>query len=195
MTKYPKVREFALISYLDTYEDVQSVIDSKAKQIISYAYALHDKDVYEQDIYNRTTGELEHAKGDLKKPHFHIYLFLNERRYTNEITKWFMLTNKDGIIQNCLYSPLYARQSLFDYLTHSTENASYKYQYDDSIVVKYNLEVTSHIDNDTPADETFDILNDLLKGVSPLELVKLHGRDFLYHYNQYKSILESLKEI
>lgn len=186
-----KTRTLSLISYLETYEDVQSVIDYKANQIVSYAYALHDKDTYEKDVFDTLSGVLKHSKGELKKPHFHIYLLLSERRYVEEVQKWFMLKNKDGIIQNCLYEPLFSKSSLLDYLTHSTDKAKNKYQYDKSIVVSYNIDIDP-VDNNEPIDETFDILQALMCGVPIFDLVSKYGRDFVYHYNQYKSLLENI---
>ena len=50
--------EYFLVSYLPSLDDVQKVLDIKAKQISSYAYIMHDKDFYTDDVIDKDTGDV-----------------------------------------------------------------------------------------------------------------------------------------
>lgn len=60
-------RNFCTLLYPDdsTHKQALEIIKSN----FDYAYILHDKDVYDEDIENDTG---EHKKGDLKKRHWHV---------------------------------------------------------------------------------------------------------------------------
>lgn len=88
--------EHFLVSYLPTLEDVQKVLDNKAKQIVSYAYIMHDKDFYTDDVIDKDTGDVLHVKGELKPPHIHIYLRLVNNRDVGEIRRWFESSDENG---------------------------------------------------------------------------------------------------
>lgn len=187
-----KLRELGLISYLPSYEDVQTIINNKDEQILSYAYILHDKDVNLTDVYDNESGELLHAKGSPKEPHFHIYLRLSTDRDALQICRWFQRKDKSGrITANCFYKPIKKREGILNYLTHNTKDSKVKYQYDKSSVVMANCD---NIAEDLPRDDSFDVINDILAGVRTYELVKKYGRDFIYHYKQFQDVAQAIVE-
>lgn len=181
--------EHFLVSYLPTLEEVQKVLDNKAKQIVSYAYIMHDKDFYNDDVIDKDTGECIHIKGEIKPPHIHIYLRLVNNRDVGEIRRWFESTDENGQKINCLSRVVRDRVSCINYLTHNTKASKDKYQYSVEDVISYNVD---HIDDDMPVDSTFYIVEDMLKGMPKLELLKKYGRDFLYHYNNYVQFVKDL---
>ena len=81
------------------------------------------------------------------------------------------------------------RVSCINYLIHNTKASKDKYQYSVEDVVSYNVE---HIDEDMPVDSTFYIVEDMLKGIPKMELLKKYGRDFLYHYQNYVQFVKDL---
>lgn len=181
--------EHFLVSYLPTLEDVQKVLDNKAKQIVSYAYIMHDKDFYTDDVIDKDTGDVLHVKGELKPPHIHIYLRLVNNRDVGEIRRWFESSDENGQKINCLSRVVRDRVSCINYLIHNTKASKDKYQYPVEDVVSYNVE---HIDDDMPVDSTFYIVEDMLKGIPKMELLKKYGRDFLYHYQNYVQFVKDL---
>lgn len=182
--------EHFLVSYLPSLEDVQKVLDNKAKQIVSYAYIKHDKDFYIEDVVDKDTGDIVHFKGELKPSHIHIYLRLIHNRDSGEIRRWFESVDECGQKINCLSKIVRDRVSCINYLIHNTKASKNKYQYSVADVVSYNVE---HIDDDMPVDNTYYVVEDMLKGVSRMELLKKYGRDFLYHYSSYVQFVKDLK--
>lgn len=76
-----------------------------------------------------------------------------------------------------------------NYLIHNTKASKNKYQYSVNDVVSYNIE---HIDDDMPIDNTYYVVEDMLKGLPRMELLKKYGRDFLYHYFSYVQFVKDL---
>ena len=187
----PKARELFLVSYLPSIEFINDILDKKIKNIKSYAFIYHDKDIYLNDIIDDKTHEVIHRKGDFKTPHFHIYLRLKTDREPDEIKRWFMpkgLLDFNGLPYNCLSQKVKSSVACFDYLTH--KNDPEKYQYSENDIISYNID--SVLENDA-IDNSIDIVEDMLSGFSTRELVKRYGRDFIYHYNCYSAIVAKIK--
>lgn len=185
-----KSYEHFLVSYLPSLDDVQNVLNLKAKQIVSYAYILHDKDYYTADVIDKDNGEVLHLKGELKPPHIHIYLRLVNNREMGEIRRWFESKDEGGLKINCLTQIVRDRVSCINYLIHNTKASKDKYQYSVDDVISYNIE---HIDDDMPIDSTYYVVEDMLKGLPLMELLKKYGRDFLYHYSSYLQFVKDMK--
>ena len=186
----PKVRELFLISYLPSADIINDILDKKLKNIKSYAFIYHNKDIYFNDILD-DKNELIHKKGDLKTPHFHIYLKLKDSREPDEIKRWFMpkgLIDDNGLPFNCLSQKVKSSFACIEYLTHKNEPE--KYQYSENDIVSFNIE--SVLENDA-IDNSIDIVEDMLSGSTTRELVKRYGRDFIYHHSSYSAIVEKIK--
>ena len=185
-----KTNELFLISYLPSADIINDILDKKVKNIKSYAFIFHDKDIYLHDIVD-DNNEIIHKKGDLKVPHFHIYLKLKSSRDCEEIKRWFMpkeLIDVNGLPYNCLSQKVKSSVACIEYLTHKNEPD--KYQYSDSDIISYNID--SVLENDA-IDNSIDIVEDMLSGFSTRELVKRYGRDFIYHYSSYSAIVAKIK--
>lgn len=187
----PKIRELFLISYLPSIDIINDILDKKIKNIKSYAFIYHDKDIYLNDILDDKTNEIIHKKGDLKTPHYHIYLRLKVSREPDEIKRWFMpkgLADDNGLPYNCLSQKVKSSVACIEYLTHKNEPE--KYQYSENDIISYNID--SVLENDA-IDNSIDIVEDMLSGFSTRELVKRYGRDFIYHYSSYSAIVAKIK--
>ena len=186
----PKVRELFLISYLPSSDIINDILDKKIKNIKSYAFIYHNKDIYINDILD-DKNEVIHIKGDLKIPHYHIYLRLKVSREPDEIKRWFMpkeLKDENGLPYNCLSQKVKSSVACIEYLTHKNEPE--KYQYSENDIISYNID--SVLENDA-IDNSIDIVEDMLSGFSTRELVKRYGRDFIYHYSSYSAIVAKIK--
>ena len=187
----PKVRELFLISYLPSADIINYILDKKIKSIKSYAFIYHDKDIYFNDIFDDKTNEIIYKKGDLKIPHYHIYLRFKTCREPDEIKRWFMpkgLLDDNGLPYNCLSQKVKSSVACIEYLTH--KNVPEKYQYSENDIISYNID--SVLENDA-IDNSIDIVEDMLSGSSTRELVKRYGRDFIYHYSSYSAIVAKIK--
>lgn len=67
------VVNFELILYPENKDDMYLL--HKCTSMWGYAYAIHDKDVYEEDKQDEN-GEYVYRKGDIKKTHIHLLVFL-----------------------------------------------------------------------------------------------------------------------
>lgn len=120
------------------YPESQQANIEYAQTNFPCAWALHDKDVWQQsdvDKWNRAHSELPfpHEVGSLKKPHVHfVCKFPNSGRYFHAIAK--ELGVPPSTINRC--TNLY---KAYQYLTH--KNDPDKYQYDESIVGTHEFDV------------------------------------------------------
>ena len=186
----PKFTELFLISYLPSTDIINDILEKKIKSIKSYAFIYHNKDIYLNDIID-DKNEILHKKGDLKTPHYHIYLRFKTNRDPDEIKRWFMpkgLLDENGLPYNCLSQKVKSSVACIDYLTHKNEPE--KYQYSENDIISYNID--SVLDNDC-IDNSIDIVEDMLSGSPTRELVKRYGRDFIYHYSSYSAIVAKIK--
>lgn len=73
-----KYRNYTIVLYPEDQTHVQAL--EYIKKQFSYAYILHNKDIWEKDNINENTGEIKNKKGDKKKEHYHVLItFLNAR--------------------------------------------------------------------------------------------------------------------
>ena len=186
----PKFTELFLISYLPSTDIINDILEKKIKSIKSYAFIYHNKDIYLNDILD-DKNEILHKKGDLKTPHYHIYLRFKTNRDVDEIKRWFMpkgLLDENGLPYNCLSQKVKSSVACIEYLTHKNEPE--KFQYSENDIISYNID--SILENDC-IDNSIDIVEDMLSGSPTRELVKRYGRDFIYHYSSYSAIVAKIK--
>lgn len=134
-------------------ESQQAAIDY-CQEHLPCAWALHDKDTYEQDAENGS-----HKKGDLKKLHVHfVCRFPCPRWFTGvarEISKGSGVEIPVNTI--CRVNNLY---KAYVYLWHMLDPD--KYQYDPAIVGKHDFEEPSeHAGVSQAEDEQIQILLDM----------------------------------
>lgn len=94
----------------------------------NYAYILHDKDKWEQDVIDKDTGEIIHKMGDLKKPHWHVIICFKNPRYIKKLKDELNLKH----IETCNFYA-YAR-----YLIHKDNPKKYQYELSE---IKTNMEL------------------------------------------------------
>ena len=88
----PKIRAYQCMFVL--YPESQANIIEYCQQNIPCAWALHDKDIYEND-----DPKGNYKQGDLKKPHVHFVCRFPNQRYFSAIAKELGVENH--VINRC----------------------------------------------------------------------------------------------
>ena len=158
-----------------TSEEFSVALLKHSNSIRYYAFAVHDKDVYDSD------GD-GHKAGDLKQAHIHFCLFLQYPIRPKFVGNWFK--NDHSVNVDC--SALRDVPSAFAYLTH--KNNPDKFQYSDDIVVCNNFSAFMPEKEFVKCDSLTQAVFDLVAGTSIKTLVTRYGRDFIIHYNEVKSV-------
>lgn len=111
-------KNFSVIAYAESMpNNIQAIVS--ALPCVKYAYIYHDKDILES--------------GELKKPHYHIYLSFDKKvRYTT-IAKSFGVVANSELIQPVRYVPTTIR-----YFVHFDDLD--KYQYNLSDLITFNID-------------------------------------------------------
>lgn len=169
--KSVRTRNWSLITYLAPSVLVERLF--ALDNVRYFAFILHDKDTLED--------------GTLKDKHIHLALVLNSARTLSQLAPRFTDIYSDA--GNCFGQPTRSNLAIVDYFIHKNEPD--KYQYSVSDIVSNNLEYFQNEDN--IEDNTFLIIEDLLNGKSLREMVKIYGRDFLYHYRDYKLLAVDIR--
>lgn len=108
----------------------------------TYAYILHDKDIWEEDIKDEMTKIIIHQKGELKKPHWHIMLIFQNPRSAEKIAKELDIKH----IETCNFYA-YAR-----YLIHKDQPTKYQYNPKD-IITNCELRIYNALDKEIKSEE------------------------------------------
>lgn len=166
-------RTFFCVSYLSK-ELLERLLTDKLNIIKRYAYIVHDKDLLD---------------GNPKKEHIHLYIKFNEKKSIKQIRDYFS-TDTDNTLADICKNDCYALR----YLLHLDDGS--KFQYDRSAVTSYNIpNIEDYWDGDVASENReFDALQELYDGVSPLQVARKYGRDFIYHYNHYRQLLADIYE-
>lgn len=189
MANSARPRWFCLIFY-GSEEELKSLLEKYSVRISHYAYILHDKDIYADDLL-RDDGTYVHKKGEIEIPHFHLLVsFYNghtlsavKKLFTTKLDKPRAEVITDKVIQ-------------YEYLIH--KNDPDKYQYPKTDIVSDNLHYFEKMcirgDKTDTDEKAVSIVNDILAGISPRILMHRYGRDFIIHYNQYKDMADLIRE-
>lgn len=172
MQKNPRSRNWSLVCYLTKQELLQRLCANE--NVRYYAFIVHDKDTL--------------PDGSAKPLHVHLALCLNSARTAQQICHRFTdITSNAG---NCFGQPTRSNKAIFEYFTHS--NQPDKYQYSEIEIISNNIDYFKNDEKDE--DNTILILNDILQGKPLRELVKIYGRELLYHYSQFKEVANDILE-
>lgn len=169
ITKEGKARFFSLVSYLTTNQ-LTEIMQRKGVSVRAWAMIDHDKDI--------------------KDAHRHLVMRTNSSWKPSQVLKWFIGTDEAGKDCNTFIEVVHDRTAICEYLTH--ENDPDKYHYDHSEVIDHGL--CDLLPSSESADDTFEIVEKMTQGVSVRELVRLYGRDFVYHYGNYVAVFNAIRE-
>ena len=112
------------------------------KEHYTYAYILHNKDIWEEDVQDEQTKVIIHHKGEPKKEHWHVMLIFQNARSTDKIAKELELNH----VETCNFYA-YAR-----YLIHLDQPT--KYQYDPKeIITNCQMRIQNTLEKEIRAEE------------------------------------------
>lgn len=167
--KEGKARFFAIVSYLSA-DKIAEIMQRKGTSVRAWALIDHDRDE--------------------KEPHRHLVIRTNTSWTASQIQKWFMGVLEFGVAPNTFVEVVHDRTAICEYLTHENEDGKFKYEQSD--IVDHGL--CDILPSADCADDTFEIVEKMVQGVSVRELVRLYGRDFVYHYGNYVAVVQAIKE-
>lgn len=176
-----RTRNYSLVSYLD--ESIVRLILEKNLSIINrWAYITHDKDVKED--------------GTPKGEHVHIYVEFNDKKSVEQARSLFSgYQDENGKEINTLGKAVIDKVGVLQYLVH--KNDPDKAQYDVKDVVAYKLDYLKWYESAHSSkpnvDDTFTIVCEMLNGRPTIELVSMYGRDFVYHINAFRQVVDVIK--
>lgn len=159
MSKIKVGRWFAVVSYCPDTDTLLADLMAHQRSIRAYALIKHDKD--ETDT------------------HHHIVIRTYNVWSCLAVAKWFSHEGENAFAQFAI-----DREGIIDYLTH--EHNADKANYDKSDIIFSGM--SDLLPQESGVDESMCIINDILSGVSVLELVRRYGRDFIYHNRYYYDI-------
>lgn len=133
-------RTFACELYPEDNDHMQTL--EYIKKHFEYAYILHDKDRHEEDVIEEDTGEIKYKKGELKKEHYHVLLYLKNARTDKSMLEELNLKHIET-------SNFYAYTR---YLIHL--GCPNKYQYSSNeIITNMNIRVNNALKRDYNSEE------------------------------------------
>lgn len=176
-----KTRKFFIRSYL-TEEQLQNILEKNRSIIYRWAYALHDKDV-------------ENDKP--KVSHTHIYIeFINTYKISKPRNMFKgLIDDKGKEINTHVEFVDKTTAHCIQYLIH--KGYADKFQYSPDIIKAENLDIEYLLSVDLSKaskreDNSYNILECLLENgynsAQLIELSKLYGKDFIYHYRTFKEL-------
>ena len=162
---------YDIVSYL-TLEDILNQI--QVLNPVYYAVSpLHDLDIKDN--------------GEHKKPHYHIVLCFGTKKRGTQLTRLFNTTELR------LINTGYQLKGSFNYLTHDSNDCKGKVKYEKFKLITNNLEYFENLDDCQGTDNSFDIIDRIIRGCSTRDMVKLYGKDFIYHRKDYLSVAEAIQ--
>lgn len=174
MAGQERSRKFSLVTYLPESFLVEC-LNQHQSSIRGFAYAYHDKDVTDD--------------GKIKEIHGHVVLWLYHARTLESVRRWFFGLDDKGLAINTLGQVCHDVYTVYEYLWH--KNNPEKFQYDPSVVVSSDPSLFES--DDSPDDSLMDAVNDLLEGVSLVDVTRRYGRDFIVHYGHIRQLMDDIK--
>lgn len=173
-------RNFCLVLYCTEEELLRKLITYKSR-IDKYAYILHDKDIYDSDLFDKD-GNLVHSAGELEKEHRQMVIRFYDACTVSAVRKLFKTDLDNAQVQPCDLVAMYR------YLTHR-DNPE-KYQYNESDIESNDIEYFRSLelrgmrkDSDMTAQR---IVEDILAKVPPRLLLMRYGREYVIHRVAYE---------
>lgn len=143
-----KSRYFNLLLYPDNPQHNLTILELQTDKYMACGIC-HDSDVYEDDTD-------KHAKGELKKKHFHFVVKFKNPRYKSGLAK-------DLDIEERFIDITKSFKNSSRYLLHFGDDSKYQYNADD-LVGTLRGEVIRQLDNDKPSEtETAVSIFDYIK--------------------------------
>lgn len=171
---YKQTRYFSGVTYA-TENQLKRVLQEHISSLRAFCYIVHDKDESE--------------------PHTHFIIRTHSTWYPKQIERWFSdLKDRKKQPINTFCEPANDLHALKRYLTHSDQDSieKGKYQYSESEIKDFGL--NDIVPKGNSFDSSYEVINDILSGVSFRQLIIKYGRDFVYHWQQYVDLAHEIRD-
>ena len=178
-------RRFCLTTYIDSGAIENHLCTLPWVQ--HWAMITHDRDVNED--------------GTPKEVHAHVLLYTYDPKTSSGVRKNFDYFSREyystigGEPQNTMVQVMHDSASQWRYLIHADNPEKAQYSHTERICDDYaywhKLDYTKGM-NDSANNTALQIINDMLAGVSTMELCTRYGKDFVYHLPRYKEVLRDI---
>lgn len=169
----PQKGRYHLIMTYASEKQIQDVVLAHQSSIRAWSYIYHDKDE--------------------AKPHYHVIIRTYSTWYNTAIEKWFKgLKDKSGEYINTFCEKANDLVALEQYLTHDDFESQQKgkHRYPKSAIRDYGLwDIVPCKDS---FDDSYDVINDIISGMTVRDLVRRYGRDYVYHRFAYEEIADKI---
>lgn len=170
---HKQTRYFSGVTYA-TENQLKKVLKNHISSVRAFCYILHDKDEAE--------------------PHTHFIIRTHSTWYPSQVERWFSgLKDQKKQPVNTFCEPANDLSALDQYLTHSDDESisKGKHQYDRSEIRDFGLR--DIIPKGNSYDSSYEVINDILSGVSFRKLIIKYGRDFVYHWQSYCDLAQEIR--
>lgn len=170
-----KTRYFSLITYANE-KQIQKILGKHIKSIRACSYIYHDVDEAE--------------------PHHHILIRTHATWTSKQIARWFeLLKDKNKEYINTFCEVANDMEAMKVYILHADKESRLagKHLYSPEDIKDFGYCDLSEKKNGY--DSSYEILNRVLMGANPRDLVRFYGRDFLYHMSQYYDCADKIREL
>lgn len=164
-----RIYSHSLISYLPPYL-ITDILFNSFPYLDHYAYILHDKDENE--------------------PHHHILLHLTRAMTTSAVCSRFKTELSPA---NTFNEPIKS-DSIATYLLHENEPEKHQYNLNEVISNDFSWWLNNFTPDLDKNQLTINVVNDLIVGVSPRELMSRYGRDIVINYQKYRFFADLIKQ-
>lgn len=165
-------RNHFAITYVPKQE-LDLLLQKNLSLIKRYAYIYHDRDF--------------NLDGSPKEPHYHLWVAFNDKKSIKQFIEMFSCVLPNGDKPNTLDEICENNIRSQRYMLH-LDNSD-KAQYDISEIVYYNIDIEQILDcGKYGISWEVDALGMLVSGVDKFEIAKKYGRDFIYHYLQFRAL-------
>lgn len=169
MAKSEKASRCLLLMTYACDKQIRQTMKAHQTSIRGYCFIFHDKDEAE--------------------PHHHVVVRTFSAWKPSQLQKWFAdLLDDDGKPVNTFAENVSDVSAVLDYLTHSDPKSieAGKHRYSPDDIFDYGFFQT--VEKNDSKDNSYEIVNNILGGASCRDLVRLYGREYLYHYRAYHVI-------
>lgn len=177
MSKSPnasKTRAFSIMTYCSK-KQIDETLSRHHSSIRAFAYIYHDKDEAE--------------------PHYHIIFRTFDAWSIPQIEKWWKHhTDANGEFINTFVQRAGDLYELYTYLTHADEESKKKgkHLYDKSEIVSVGA-LAELVPTKDACDDTYEMLEHMVKGAPTRWMVRRYGKAFVYHYTQFSAVAEAMR--
>lgn len=171
-------RNFCLTTYI-AVDKLETFLRSR-DWISHWCYTSHDKDLNED--------------GTTKEFHTHVLLYTYHQKTASAVKKNFDRYSKEITAegeqpQNTLVQICNDMVAQYRYQLHLDDADKYQYSFNERICDNPNWWHKLECSDGLNDNMTVAILNDMMNGVSVMDLASRYGKDFVYHVAHYQKVI------